>query len=429
MEDFKNNSASEMLTLLLDGEIPPELEQSLYDSLAKEEELQTEMKEHLAIRELVRSDVEAFTPPADFTDAVFANLGFQVPQVAAIGLADNQNRPFYKKWKYALLLLLLLGTGASIALINNQGAEIQTANQSSSSAIKNSDAQKSADKNNIPVVSSISSNQIQNTKNTGLINHASANKPSISTLKNEKEAAKDIAIADQSNIIKTDEVVTNNEINIDNKELTQLTQNSENIEIVSPILIISPIRSFSGRYYSLNSGMTINTRMPAFIFGNNSSFDRKWIIYGRAIKNIYGDAYSKSNNLSESFSLGILASTGIADNLSLGAEFGSEPYLQDVVLNNKAAYENQSTLNWLGVAARYDFKNLSFMNINPYTQVVVAGSGIGPLARLSLGFSYESPSGIGAMVNLEDSYLMYISNGNFNSFNKIGLSGGVFIKF
>lgn len=428
MEDFKNNSASEMLTLLLDGEIPPELEQSLYDSLAKEEELQTEMKEHLAIRELVRSDVEAFTPPADFTNAVFANLGFQVPQVASLGLAANQSRPFYKKWKYALLLLLLLGTGASIALINNQSSDIKAITNSNSN-IKDSDAQKSLDKNNIPVVSSISSNQIQNTKNTKSELNASANKSRGMALRNEKPAANDIAIANQSNNQITNELNINKESNIENNDLTQLAQNSEIIENVSPVLIISPIRSFSGRYYSLNSGISINTRMPSFVFGNNSNFDRKWIIYGRAIKNIYGDAYSKSNNLSESFSIGILASTGIADNLSLGAEFGTEPYLQDVVLNNKASYENQSTLNWFGVAARYDFKNLSFMNINPYTQVVVAGSGIGPLARLSLGFSYESPAGIGAMINLEDSYLMYISNGNLNSFNKIGLSGGVFIKF
>lgn len=79
MENFDNNTSSELLTLLLDGELDRTQEQRLFDSLSSDADLQSELQDMLAIRESVRGDTEAFTPPAATSKAIFASLGYAPP--------------------------------------------------------------------------------------------------------------------------------------------------------------------------------------------------------------------------------------------------------------------------------------------------------------------------------------------------------------
>ena len=48
-------------------------------SLSASEEMRTELKQQLAIRNAVRSDIKALTPKAESTLRIFSELGFTAP--------------------------------------------------------------------------------------------------------------------------------------------------------------------------------------------------------------------------------------------------------------------------------------------------------------------------------------------------------------
>ena len=86
MNNLTGNSASEKLILYLDGELDPIQEQELFDQLAADAELQSEMNELISIRETVSNDAEAFTPPLEATQAVFNSVGISNPSSNVVSM-------------------------------------------------------------------------------------------------------------------------------------------------------------------------------------------------------------------------------------------------------------------------------------------------------------------------------------------------------
>ena len=64
MNEINKHNASELLTLYVDGELDNNSRSALFSELSINSDLQNELGEHLAIREAVRNDSEAFTPDA-----------------------------------------------------------------------------------------------------------------------------------------------------------------------------------------------------------------------------------------------------------------------------------------------------------------------------------------------------------------------------
>jgi hypothetical protein len=62
-------------------------EEALFQKLSSDPSLRAEMQDHLAIRKAVQNDIEAYTPPASATAAIFTTLGFTIPSSSVTAAA------------------------------------------------------------------------------------------------------------------------------------------------------------------------------------------------------------------------------------------------------------------------------------------------------------------------------------------------------
>lgn len=83
MSNHQEYMDSRMLHAFMDGELGAPQEEALFHKLSADPALRSEMQDHLAIRKAVQHDIEAFTPPASATAAIFTTLGFTIPSNTA----------------------------------------------------------------------------------------------------------------------------------------------------------------------------------------------------------------------------------------------------------------------------------------------------------------------------------------------------------
>jgi len=126
MNTYNAQNPSEMLHLLFDGELDSSMETPLYASLVQNEDLRSELRELIAIRDSIRRDVEAYTPPFAATQGIFSKLGYTPP---IIPKAVN-NAPFgfwglmrQKLWNPAVTAFLASIITALLFLNFYQGNE------------------------------------------------------------------------------------------------------------------------------------------------------------------------------------------------------------------------------------------------------------------------------------------------------------------
>lgn len=79
MSNHQEYMDSRMLHAFMDGELGSPQEEALFQKLSSDPALRAEMQDHLAIRKAVQHDIEAYTPPASATAAIFTTLGFTIP--------------------------------------------------------------------------------------------------------------------------------------------------------------------------------------------------------------------------------------------------------------------------------------------------------------------------------------------------------------
>lgn len=89
MSNHQDYMDSRMLHAFMDGELGGAQEEVLFHKLSGDASLRAEMQDHLSIRKAVQHDIEAFTPPASATTAIFATLGFTIPSTSATAAAGG----------------------------------------------------------------------------------------------------------------------------------------------------------------------------------------------------------------------------------------------------------------------------------------------------------------------------------------------------
>jgi hypothetical protein len=105
MEKYNENSASEMLTRLMDNELSDIDKKKILDQLESNHELKIEQEEHQKIRDVINQDEDSFKPPIAATTAVFGTLGMNYP-VEATGASFLLSAFLKKYWLSASLTLI-----------------------------------------------------------------------------------------------------------------------------------------------------------------------------------------------------------------------------------------------------------------------------------------------------------------------------------
>lgn len=404
------NTPSEMLTLLLDGELNGADEEILFKTLAGNEELRAELGEMLAVREAVKKDVEAFAPPAAAKANIYQSLGLgeQSKPVAPPILA----RFNWVKKIWAPALAAVLAALFTTALLNeNFENRMESARKSfeASSPAQIADVEQTAptkitgdkpsDKQTL--VATIA-NKPDNRKNDALL----AENISVSSERQSSAPKKEnpilASVENQSRVSKS------NNFFAEDFPHSNIAKNETSAIDFSE----TPLKPASAT-------------LPKFV-ANSGSGDAS--IEFRYLKTFSQPESSlpQSGAMFSNFNVGLyLFSWG--ENLKLGFVGGAEEF--GILVDDELQYENIPTEYWGGVAAKYRFADFEIAraSIYPYAQLALGASGVGPLGKVLGGVQYDGLEYISLNFGIEHTFYLYQKQSKL--YNKTGLIIGTSVKF
>ncbi len=438
MEELQQNTPSELVTQLVDGELDAARQSSVFGMLSGDQALQQEFQEQLAIRESVRNDNEAFSPPADAATAIFSAVGFSnpAPVIPAVeksilsGLINRIWPPLAAAAAAALITFLLLNNNYENRLDQlSREVESLKGNQ----AVENVNAGDlgiiSAPKNKIPLVSSVENESRVYHKNR--VAHKNTNTNAV--------------ISNRTTTIRTNNAVANK----------VLVNNKENLSLKTD----SPADDFLLGNSSLVISENPGSLQTASLIGQNNLPDQ-FILnnanYGRSASDLAGrDIYITlrgispfalteknlpANNVSLSyFSAGGFVTwardLGIIKELQVGLEVGAEPFLISYYDNNSNGYLDHVDKNvhlfWASFGCMAQFADIwPGTELKPYGQLSLGGTFIGgPLFKMGGGLQYNVYPNLGLYGGIELSSLFFKYQNNWYTAEKAGLTGGLKFKF
>ncbi|TAL67566.1 MAG: hypothetical protein EPN82_14020 [Bacteroidetes bacterium] len=408
MEETIGNTPSEMLNLLVDGELETSQEVSLYASLTESDELRNEMREILAIRESIRKDTEAFTPPRNARKSVLAAVGLAPggvinAPITQVAVQTGFWGGFWGKIMMPVASAVVATIITSLMFMNFY----KTGNNMTStrSSLKN-----------IPVVTSTENiangEQTQNQKNNGI----------ASPIKKSSHISSGI----MPSIVPVPDAII-----VENKDETALTNQiqtaSLGTDLYKPGFLkysnsgsnIIPVISMSPKQFeSLSREKLSNLGITLVLRG----------IASRSFPTV--ELPSQANPLLRNVGLG--GYVKLVDGLDVGLEIGQENY--GLIYYNKedGDYDNKNPiLLWAGIGVKGKYnEHVDFLaGAKPFLQVFIGGTKIGPTGKIIGGLEYSWDSGLGFILGVEGSSLFYNQEQKWYSTEKLGFTYGMLYSF
>jgi len=406
MDNFKENTNSELLTQLLDGELSPAHEETLYSELSTNKELQEELRQQLLIRESIRKDTEAYNPPSAAVIGLFNKLGYAPPYTLTTGSSLFKTAFWSNMFKrasvsVAIIALLTVGGYNLIGLLNDdEESIIANHTQSESHQIIYTGEDEFV----------LSSN---NETQQNIVQVPTKNIPVMTS--NSIKVAHNITEADESAIANesvTSDIATTKDYFVSRIKAIEYANSfskSENVNL-SRKTDFSPISYHEPQISSpLNITFYLKTFAPN---GNLSSLGTDGSILDN--KSI-GFNFIKKGNLSS------------------GLEFGKNSYRAKVTSDDddNILIDKDLSILWYTLNGRYDAKELEFFNMHPFVQGAIGSGNFGKfMVRYNVGMEYSiHNTGLAVMAGWEGSNLWYSTqNRTFNS-NNSSMVLGISIKF
>ena len=351
MNAYFEHTPSELINLLADGELPEMKQSELFSKLAANDELKSKFREIMAIRESVRRDNEAFTPPIAATQNVFKNLGFAAPAGSVAGL---ENLSHIEK----ISMLNRIFNRISIPIMAATGAALLTMllsynyYESKLSEVGNT---------KVPVVSSLNNssqnmNQISNitepVQNNKVARHHNRNVIVAKSDNNaENSVNNDLASNSENNNIipASTNIISENNANI--FETPFIANASEqNTRINSNVIIPVQSNNNSNQYGILDN---LNTN-------NKPSGDNyHYMIQIKGINPVWSnqtasDKFNNSMMLNKSIGIYFKRSQNFLYGFEIGQEQFGQKFIQIAAKNNQSIDYNPNIL-WVGVSGKYEF--------------------------------------------------------------------------
>lgn len=422
MNELANQTPSELLTLLVDGELQDSQAETLYASLSQNPELRTELQELLAIRDSVMKDTEAFIPPVEAKENIFTALGLTIPGSAAhapTAVATGVSA-------VAVSILRKIWVPLAIAVLSSLFTTYFVSNYYNS---KNSDNHNSA-----PVISSVENSETNSPANPAAppINGgvpALAQNPG-------RHSNHSMMPLGRSNSIPA--AAIDNETAPDAVQNTAPDMNLPTTEESQPgSVAIASIDNSPSEFNHYINKLEINPSKPQGI--NNSSSYSFLSPTVRAGNKSY--MFQVNGNFAQS-----LQGTGSAfiapgvnlgfyllnsRNFQLGFLVGREAIGLQILSDQPGQFENDpnTPVTWAGIGLRYELNDLEILNlVHPFGQVIVGGSEYGMIGKGIAGFQYDFNNSFGLNIGLEYSLINYSYQLQNRLTNKIGVTGGLQFK-
>ncbi|MBM2815353.1 MAG: hypothetical protein HW421_2115 [Ignavibacteria bacterium] len=428
MMDYSNLTQSEQLTLLLDGELHEPHDSAIYSALASNDELREEFRELMAIRDTVRRDTEAFTPPRSATERIFKSLGFAVPtpfnqapvQIPAAPVQSSSWSRYVSKYALTAVSSLTVFMVTFLFVSNHFENKISELSNGNKVAMQNSIG-----------------------KTTGNIAGIELQKDNVTLKENsfKQRIKKPVNNSIKAGFIPAfDESNKNNEVveNIQNENV--VTEKDKNIELIKnhPVQYQNFISAgFDNLNRTALNDVEMNMPQPTLSY-NQPVLDKKHrspVIL--QLKQHKSWSYPNVNTIDPTASglndksIGIYLP--INPDFRLGVEFGQESFGQvynTLENNEKVHYEVNPSMFWFGVTGIYEMTNLRLFDIvHPYCQILLGGSTGGSLLKTGVGMQVDLYKSLSFIVGCDAGMLMYVNQGNYYLSKKVGLNTGLQMKF
>jgi hypothetical protein len=392
MKEFSNETPSELLTQLMDNELDSVMEPALYDALASSAELQEEHKYHIAVREAIKKDSEAFTPPIATVSSLFNKLGYAPPPPAAsVGILRKSPLllMFLRKATIPLILLIAGSYGAYNLIYSSQNDDKAS---SQNLAIYDDSTDIAAKQSNETVIQESQNNF---DKAVSKIVEAKHKTPVMTSndISNESQSLNNAKV-DYTNAIASEEL--NESLNANNTLTTS-----------------SKIANF-GSNFALNkfNNLTPNELTPIAIdFSSSSKSNLSFYVKGMSNFNTdLGNALSNNGSSFDHFSGGVLSKLSF-DNLKAGFEIGQQPFVVQVSqTDNETVLSSQvQSVFWYAATLKYDLSFAKLLNTQPFVQGSFGSGNFGKyMFRYSFGLEYQPFStNLNLIAGYEASILWY----------------------
>lgn len=423
MNTYKD-TPSELLNLLVDGELKSEHQPELFSALQQNEALRNEFDELIAIRESVRKDTMAFTPPADAGKALFQRLGFTPPNSAGLVKA-----PLIKRIWLPVASALVASLFTAVLITN-----FDTIN----TAIFGEPSQQK-----IPVSYS---NEVQTPIND--INNQNI-KTETNSLNNESNALTDKSFNNSSNVNSKN----NNQYMPDKPELNNNLTVPQQTDLY---------RDNSSSYYIFASPYTTNGYNLLPIACNNTSVNNtlgfgsikeqsdykllatemsfygnkngKLLVLLRGIAAMPFQSVPDQTKTTLFSNLGAGAFYKLDNQFRLGAEISQEPFTQSFIYNGNRVTQNPMFL-CLTAGARYEMSEIkTLLNAQPYIQLLAGGAIdegalAGGICKTQIGMQWLQNKGLGAFFGAELTGLFYENQSEVLVSGRGGFTFGIAFGF
>lgn len=402
-QQTKPEHIDEQLISYLDGELPIEQEDSMFQSLASnEEDARGTMRELISMRNVIPHDIEAFTPPPAAKDAVFSQLG----------MTSNSTVKEQSSWKRALLPLafLALGLAGGYGLgdrFSNNDEEIMQLMRKSSAKGAVAPLTSIGISPQVPTIVLQQAAPVKVIYRDRILNTASVT-PMITL--------PPIAVNQQSNAPAVDEIQT---MTTDSKPADQ-----------------SPITSSEVSSQSNTNGNNIQDQViketERIPIGNTQPVYPQFWVQLRNMSTLQSPEFSGIRE-----QLGIMDNSrvtfawSLGEHFAVGLEAGREPFVleyQGIKEDRPFVFNQYSPMLTGGLFLQGRTSALDYLgNSRFYAQAVAGGSEIGILGRFGLGIAYPINNAISLQFGLEQSYMQFQFQGNAFDSQKLDLLYGISI--
>ena len=445
---------SELLHDFLDGTLGSEHQEALFIALAQEAELRSEMQQLLRIKRAVQNDTEAFMPPPEARDAIFARLGFgtalptppvplQTP-VAASTLAEAAMSAAPKAgrflWREVLLSSLATslftgllfffflrpygsgigtgffggnsGNGGNGALPPTSGYAQANSMESPSGAY----ALSSSRQGTVRVLREVvhhyhdASGGANANANVSALQREFANfQTMMLALTGELRSALHDAQAENKRLLAERAAARDMPALPLERPSERLPQEPQQNQTEQPIAVSHDAAPKTGDWYN---NLTLGVRgmrsrsVPQATIGSNAALA---VAPNTAISALYR----------------------LAAQHEIGIEAGQEAFFQNFRSRNSEGIpfiiEQNPTLSWAGLAYRYTLFPESMLT--PFVHTVLGGADVGLTGRAMLGVRFAPDSRTQFLLGAEASAILYGHQGSWYSSQNIGFTYGVSIRF
>lgn len=422
-------SYSKLIHDYLDGELNSSQQDLLFSELAQNTELRQEFSQQVRLQTLAQSDLPSISPPTDAANAVFAKLGFSIPNSDfTYNLTNNKTTSTALLWKStlvflkkrfptfltsvlsatitALIFLYFLNNNLLLdnAKLNGPSRMVVSTNTSD---LKNSNSPNSLVTN--PLTRNISDIDFERLFSKALADYFAANPI------NQYSLVQDSNIAVQKVKSSTYENSIDN-FNNNNTLEANIYQNK------IPIVVLPNLES-----NTQNGDLISSDYLSDNVFNDLSFSIRSFTTQSSTKINVPSNANPWFNNMA--LSLGY----NINKYHSFGLEIGQEQFaqrFQKTDFDLTSTYEQNPLLFWYGGYYRFSYPDIIFNEkLFPFAQIFGGATSVGPVIKSQLGIQYKPDKRVTFILGGEMTKLLYKLQNNIYNTDKFGITYGISIQY